>query len=141
MLKYVKSLKTLALTYNQAENGNLTVIEGEKDIPFQIQRIFIVRAPQGAVRGGHAHIICNQFLICTAGKVEVVCRDETDVCKIILDKPNIGILIPSGIWAEQRYIDPSSVLTVLCDRNYEETDYIRNYGEYLKYRTIQSNGK
>jgi len=66
--------------------------------------------------------------------VEVVCTDGTDSAEFELNHPNVGLYIPPGIWAEQRYKTRDAALTVLCDRVYEAEDYIREYSEFLIYR-------
>jgi hypothetical protein len=134
MPNYLNSIKVVSLPYDFAENGDLTVIEGEVHVPFAIARVFVVRGFEGAVRGEHAHKACTQFLTCPYGKVEVLCDDGSEVAIFVLDKPEVGLLLPPGIWAQQTYVVANSVLTVLCDRPYERLDYIRDYGEYKKYR-------
>jgi dTDP-4-dehydrorhamnose 3,5-epimerase-like enzyme len=103
-------------------------------VPFAIARVFVVRAPEGAVRGQHAHKVCAQFLTCPRGSVEVICTDGANSAEFLLNHPNIGLYIPSGIWAEQRYRTKDAALTVLCDRGYEPEDYIREYPDFLSYR-------
>ncbi len=134
MLYSLDAVKLINLPYDFAENGDLTVMEGLNHIPFSIARVFIVRGLAGSVRGEHAHKACVQFMTCPYGVVEVRCDDGSEVATFILDKPETGLLVPLGIWAEQIYIVDNSVLTVLCDRPYERLDYIRNYEDYKEYR-------
>jgi dTDP-4-dehydrorhamnose 3,5-epimerase-like enzyme len=136
MLYSLDEVKLLNLHYDFATNGDLTVMEEFTDIPFSIARVFVVRGFDGSVRGKHAHKACSQFLTCPYGRVEVQCNDGSDVATYILDKPNMGLLIPPSIWAQQTYLIPNSVLTVLCDRPYESQDYIRNFDDFRKYRKI-----
>jgi dTDP-4-dehydrorhamnose 3,5-epimerase-like enzyme len=134
VLYSLDAVKLINLPYDFAKNGDLTVMEGLVHIPFSIARVFIVRGSAGSVRGEHAHKGCSQFMTCPYGIVEVRCDDGSDVATFILDKPEIGLLIPLGIWAQQTYIINNSVLTVLCDKPYEPLDYIRSYEDYKKYR-------
>ena len=113
---------------------DLVVIEGQNQVPFAIARVFVVRAPAGAIRGQHAHKACTQLLTCPIGSVDVLCDDGFETASYILDRPNTGLLIPPSIWAQQTYRAPGSVLTVLCDRPYEAEDYIRDYTEFKAYR-------
>lgn len=129
------------LPFNFAENGDLTVIEGLIHIPFPIARVFVVRGFGGSVRGEHAHKACTQFLTCPYGSVEVLCDDGLKTGHFFLNKPEIGLLVPPGIWAKQTYLETNSVLTVLCDRVYEPLDYIRDYYEYKKYRHAECNAQ
>ena len=94
----------------------------------------MVQGSTGSVRGMHAHKQCTQFLMCTSGAAEVVCDDGDRSMRTVLDSPRAGLLIPSGIWSTQSYIKKNTVLSVLCDQYYQESDYIRNYDEFLRYR-------
>lgn len=130
----ISSVYLVKLPHHFEDNGDLVVMEGFSTVPFAIARVFVVRAPEGAVRGQHAHKACSQFLSSPRGVVEVKCTDGTHTTEFVLDHPNIGLHIPSGIWSEQRYLTKDASLTVLCDRVYEPDDYIRVYDEFLAYR-------
>lgn len=117
------------------DNGDLVVMEGLTHFQFSISRVFTVRAPIGSIRGQHAHKQCQQMLVCTNGSVTVDCDDSESHRSFILNKSNSALIIPPGIWATQKYNKQNSILTVLCDRKYEEEDYIREYSEFLKFKT------
>ena len=119
--------------YFSENSGDLVVLEGGAEVPFSIARVFNVRAPIGSVRGKHAHCECTQLLICTNGTVEVCCNDGSSTSLYVLDKPNLGLLVLPRVWAEQTYLCDDSVLTVLCDKPYDENDYIRDYQDFLEY--------
>ena len=138
LLYSLSAVRLINLRYDFAKNGDLTVMEGFTDGPFSIAGVFVVRGFDGSVRGEHAHKACTQFLTCPYGSVEVLCDDGSEVATFVLDKPNIGLLLPPSIWAQQTYVIANSVLTVLCDRPYESQDYIRNYYDYKKYRKVPS---
>ena len=125
----MKLVKLIELPYLKENNGDLVVVEGNI-IPFNVFRVFTVRASKDSVRGEHAHRHCSQLLICTNGAVEVKCDDSKTTEIYVLDKPNFGLFIPPGIWADQKYIENNTILTVLCDRPFEEADYIRNYDDF-----------
>ena len=125
----MKLVKLIEFPYLKENNGDLVVVEGDI-IPFNVSRVFTVRASKGSVRGEHAHRHCLQLLICTNGAVEVKCDDTRTTEKCVLDKPNFGLFIPPGIWGYQKYREDNTTLTVLCDRPYEEADYIRNYDDF-----------
>jgi len=129
----INSVVLIDLPYFSRDDGDLVVMEPGV-IPFSIARVFSVRADLDAIRGKHAHRQCIQFLTCTSGCVEVVCDDGTQTVTYVLESPSQGLLIPAGIWAQQTYKQENSVLTVLCDRGYEEEDYIRDYAEFSDYR-------
>jgi|TARA_B110001450_G_scaffold218812_1_gene213466 dTDP-4-dehydrorhamnose 3,5-epimerase-like enzyme len=115
-------------------NGSLLVMEGGDVVPFEIARVFLVKADAGAIRGNHAHYECFQLLQCNNGSVSVRCDDGDKSVDFSLGEPNQGLLIPPGIWASQTYNDSNSILVVLCDQPFSETDYMRDYDEYLRYR-------
>lgn len=130
----VDAVKIIKLPHYFEENGDLVVMEGLVNVPFSIARVFVVRAPDGAIRGQHAHRACTQFLTCPREVVEVQCDDGEQTVTYVLDHPNFGLLLPSGIWSQQTFKGHGSALTVLCDRPYEADDYIREYSEFLAYR-------
>lgn len=130
----IESVKEVNLPHHFEDNGDLVVMETNFNIPFVIARVFVVRASDGQIRGHHAHRQCTQFLTCTSGSIKVLCDDGNSKVIYHLDHPSKGLLIPSSIWAEQTYIQPDSVLTVLCDKPYDASDYIRDYVEFLNYR-------
>ena len=126
--------------FEEKKQGTLRVFELEK-VPFQVKRVFtVVNALGGSVRGQHAHKECNQLLCCVAGKVNLLCDDGTNKIEILLDSQGHSILIPNGIWAEQKYITDNSVLIVFCDRGYDESDYIREYSKFLAWTIKQKKG-
>jgi dTDP-4-dehydrorhamnose 3,5-epimerase-like enzyme len=127
----ISQIKVIQLPHHFEENGDLVVMENVSNVPFEIKRVFVVRAPKGAIRGQHAHVKCTQLLTCTAGKIEVQCDDGKDLVKFNLNHPSIALLIPPGIWAQQHYLEENSILTVLCDRVYEVKDYIRDYNKFI----------
>ncbi len=126
--------RLIELAHYFEDNGDLVVMEGESNVPFRIARVFVVRAPAGAVRGQHAHKRCTQFLTCSTGVVEVICGDGVRSSTFVLDRPDVGLLLPPGIWAQQTFRGIGSQLTVLCDRPYEAEDYIRDYAAFLAFR-------
>lgn len=116
-------------------NGTLVVAEALRHVPFPIVRIFAVTAVEaGKQRGHHAHRALTQLLICVSGRIEVTVDDGQDRKVIVLDHLAQALLVPPGIWAEQTYGDSDTVLLVLCDQPYDESDYIRDYDEFLAYR-------
>ena len=124
----MKSVKLIEFPAFKEDNGELSVFEyGNQFVPFSIKRIFNVRSEKGSVRGKHAHRLCSQLLICSNGAIEVLCDDSVDQYVFMLDKPNYGLLVPPGIWAEEKYIEHNSTMTVICDRIYEAEDYISDY--------------
>ena len=117
--------------------GDLSIGEFERTVPFQPRRYFIVHdVPSAETRGEHAHIKCHQFLICVAGAVSVVVDDGIHREEVLLDRPNIGLLIPAGIWGIQYKYTTNGTLLVFASEYYDASDYIRNYDDFLKYRGV-----
>ena len=131
-MKQVKIFGATVIHFKKYEdvNGVLCVYESGQHVPFDIQRVFTVSAKANDTRGDHAHKQCTQLLICVSGKVRVICDDGTAVTQHVLDSMGVGLFVPPGIWAIEEYISNDAVLMVLCDRKYEENDYIRSYEEF-----------
>ncbi len=119
-----------------APGRTLVPIESGADIPFPIARVFTINAKAGVIGGQHAHRRCSQLLICLEGAVEVVSRIDGSgqVRSDRLDRPHQGVLIPPGIWAEQRYLADPTVLMVLCDQGYDADDYVRDFAAFEAFR-------
>lgn len=122
--------KTIRFPRHADKNGVLHVYESGRHVPFDIRRIFTVSAMAGDIRGNHAHKQCTQLLVCTSGTIRVVCDDGLALTTYTLDSPDVGLLVPPGVWAREDYLTDGAVLMVLCDRVYEEQDYIRDYDEF-----------
>lgn len=113
-------------------SGNITPVEHNEDIPFEINRIFyLYDIPGGESRGAHAHKACHQFLVAASGSFEVLLDDGKVKRQVLLNKPDIGLHIPPGIWASEINFSSGAVCLVLASHNYNEADYIRNYADYL----------
>ena len=131
----VGAVKIVGIRNAPDVNGNLGFIEGGRDVPFQIARAFFVYGVHaGDIRGQHAHKHCHQFLICVHGRVEVTCDDGKEKRTFVLDSPLKGLHIPPSIWAEQRYFSSETMLMVLADRLFEESDYLRDRDAFMAFR-------
>jgi hypothetical protein len=118
--------------------GNISVIDGIKNIPFRSARIFyLYDIPAGETRGGHSHKECHQFMVAASGSFEVTLNDGSEKKSFFLNRPFYGLHIPPGIWAHEHNFSAGVICLVLTSDKFEESDYIRNYEEYLK---IKHNG-
>lgn len=112
--------------------GNLSVSEFPDDIPFDPKRYFLVfDVPNQEVRGSHAHKECKQFLVCVKGSVNVMVDDGESRSEVVLDSPDLGVYIPPMVWGTQYRYSDDAVLLVFASHHYDDTDYIRNYQDFL----------
>lgn len=113
--------------------GHLTPIEGGRDIPFDIKRVYyLTRVPENTIRGFHAHRHLEQVLVCMNGEVTISVSTPYEKQLIKLNNPAKGLYIGPMVWREMSDFSPGSVLTVLASEYYNEEDYIRDYEEYYK---------
>lgn len=114
--------------------GNITPVHGNKELPFQINRVFyLYDIPSGEDRGAHAHKECHQFLIAASGSFEVKVDDGITKKTIFLNRPNYGLHIPPGIWAEELNFSSGAICLVFASHKYNENDYLRSYPDFLNY--------
>ncbi|MFZ3337197.1 MAG: FdtA/QdtA family cupin domain-containing protein [Xanthobacteraceae bacterium] len=128
------AVRTIELPRHARSEGEVVVAEGDRSVPFAIARMFTVKAPSGAKRGEHAHRRCSQFMICVHGVIDIGCDDGRSQRIFALDRSNLALMVPPTIWNTVMFRHSDSVLAVLCDRGYEEHDYIRDYAEFLAFR-------
>lgn len=120
--------------------GNLTFIEENKHIPYDIKRVFFLYdVPGGESRGGHALKNCDQFLIAASGSFDVIVDDGIERKTYHLNRSYYGLHIPPLIWREMDNFSSGSVCMVLASEFYSENDYFREYEEYL--RAIKGNNE
>lgn len=132
-LPSVEQVKQIKLPRIDDMRGSLTFGEYEQHLPFVPKRYFVVfEVPALEVRGEHAHKQAHQFLVCLRGSCSVVVDDGKHREEITLNQPDVGIYLPSMIWATQYKFTPDAILLVLASDVYEADDYIRDYDRYLE---------
>lgn len=114
--------------------GKLVIAESGVQLPIEFKRMFLVFGEDNVTRGKHAHKNLTQVFICVSGVCNVACDNGSERQQFALDTAEKALLVPPGIWAEQTYSQPGTTLVVLCDRGYDEDDYIRDYDAFLEYR-------
>ena len=115
------------------ERGNLVVAEGEKDIPFEIKRVFYMYGSDpDIVRGRHANRRSSFVLINVAGTSKVRLDDGFTTKVVALDRPRMGLFIAPMVWKDMYDFSSDSVLLCLSDAHYDDGEYIRNYDEFTK---------
>lgn len=123
-----------SFTPNGDSRGQLIALEELKNIPFDIKRVYYMyETTAGVTRGKHAHKSLEQILICTSGSCKILLDDGKDKEVVELNKPNEGLYISNDIWREMYDFSSDAVLMVLASTYYDESDYIRDYDEFLKY--------
>ena len=131
----IKNIQIIDIPKIEDTRGNLSVIE--KDIiPFSIKRVYyLYDVPSNAYRGGHAHKEQLELLVALSGSFEVVLNDGHKKLKIMLNKPNKGLLIPIGIWRELENFSSGSVCLVLASDEFKESDYIRDFNSFKLFKS------
>lgn len=118
--------------------GNISIVEGLKNLPFEPQRVFyLYDIPAGEARGAHAHKECHQFIIAASGSFEVAMDDGTNKKTVTLNRPFHGLYIPPCIWAHEFNFSSGSVCLVLASHKYDENDYIRDYNLFHKWKFLK----
>ena len=113
------------------DRGALVSLERERNIPFDIRRVYyIFDTKQGVTRGFHAHRKLKQVAIAVKGSCRFILDDGNERVNVILDNPTQGLLINSFVWREMTDFSEDCVLMVLADMEYEESDYIRDYSTF-----------
>jgi dTDP-4-dehydrorhamnose 3,5-epimerase-like enzyme len=114
--------------------GNLTFVEGNKHVPFDIKRVYyLYDVPGGESRAGHAHRSLHEFVIAASGSFDVVLDDGVHRDKFHLDRSYYGLYMPPMIWRELENFSTGSVCLVLASEIYDEADYIRDYGAFIEF--------
>ncbi len=113
--------------------GNLTFIEGNSHVPFDIKRVYyLYDVPGGAERGGHAHKDLQQLIIAMSGSFDVVLDDGREKKRFHLNRSYFGLYVCNMIWRELDNFSSGAVCLVLASNAYSESDYYRDYDEYLQ---------
>ena len=132
--KTVYECSIIELPKNENLAGNLTPVKGGENVPFNINRVFyLYDVPGGEDRGAHAHKECHQFLVAASGSFDVVLNDGMTKRTVTLNRPYYGLHIPPGIWAAEQSFSSGSICLVLASHKYDESDYLRNYKDYLNF--------
>jgi len=114
--------------------GALSFLEGKRDIPFPIRRVYWITETEADLhRGFHAHKLNCQLLYCPYGKIDIILDDGQKRTTITLDEPSKGLLLMPGLWREMVWQQSGSVLCVLASEYYDAQEYIRNYDEFIEY--------
>ena len=127
----INDIRLISLPVVEDSRGNLAFIQ-EEYIPFGFKRVdYLFDVPSTSSRGGHSHIVQNELIISLSGSFEVIVDDGTNKKSFLLNKPNIGLHIPTGLWRELENFSSGAVCLVIAEDVFDEADYIRDYDEFL----------
>ena len=116
------------------ERGQLVSLEEYKDIPFRVKRVyFMYDTTADTIRGKHAHKELEQILVCIHGSCKILLDNGIEKKIVPLEKPYEGLYVANDMWREMFDFSSDAVLLVFASEVYDESDYIRNYDEFLKF--------
>lgn len=122
--------------HHSQRKGDISVVENGKEVPFDVKRIYyLYDVPGGADRGGHAHKELYQLIVAASGAFTVELDDGTEKKAFTLNRPYQGLLVKPGIWRTLTDFSSGSVCLVLASEKYDEKDYIREYDDFINYRS------
>jgi dTDP-4-dehydrorhamnose 3,5-epimerase-like enzyme len=128
----INDCKLINLPIIPDRRGNLSFIEGDTHIPYDIKRVYyLYDVPGGEERGGHAHKESQEFLIAMSGSFDVILNDGFEQKKFHMNRSYYGLYISTMVWRELNNFSSGSVCLVLASTIYDESDYIRDYDEFL----------
>ena len=129
----LKDVMTVSLPKISDPRGNLSFVEQDNHIPFEIKRTYwIYDVPGGENRGGHAFRMNNEFIIALSGSFDVIVDDGKSKKKFTLNRSYYGLYVPAGLWREMENFSTNSLALEFGSAHYDVNDYIRDYDEFLK---------
>ena len=116
------------------KRGNLSFLENNNQIPFEIKRVFwIYDVPGGEKRGGHAYKSQQEVIIALSGSFDVVVNDGVSEQKFNLNRSYYGLYLPAGIWRHIENFSTNSLSLHISNAVFDENDYMRNFSDFLNY--------
>ncbi len=115
--------------------GSITPVEGGKDVPFDIARVYyLYDVPGGESRGGHAHRELEQVIVAALGSFEVEVDDGLRKKNYTLNRSYHGFFLPRLIWRELKNFSSGAICLVMASQPYREEDYLRDYADFIRHR-------
>lgn len=122
--------------HHSDRKGNISVVENGVSVPFNTERVYyLYDIPGGESRGAHAHKELYQLVVAASGSFDVVLDDGMNKKRFTLNRPYYGLFVVPGMWRDLENFSSGSVCLVLASMVYLETDYIRNYDEFIEFKT------
>jgi dTDP-4-dehydrorhamnose 3,5-epimerase-like enzyme len=129
----INDVKFIELPKFLDERGNLSFIEGNNHIPFKIERTYMIYdVPGGEIRGGHAYIKLNEFIVALSGSFDIVLDDGKEKKTYSLNRSYFGLYIPNMIWRSLENFSTNALCMILASEKYDEEDYLRDYDDFQK---------
>lgn len=132
----VNRCRIIKLTsFKDGRDGVLSIAENGKEVPFSVQRVYYIYGLNdgSAIRGKHAHKHNQQVIFCINGSFTLEVDDGTSQQEIVLDSPDKGVYMDTGLWHTMKDFSENCILLILASDLYDEGDYIRDYEEFKKY--------
>lgn len=135
----MKGVELIDIPKMSDHRGNLSVVEQTRHLPFEIKRIFwLYGVPEGKGRAAHAHKEQTQFIVPVSGHFRIVIDNGKEKETFIMNQPNKGLLIRPGNWISLEDFSKDAVCMVVCPEFYNESEYMREYDEFLEF--VMRNG-
>ena len=139
-LSKVYDCSLIELDKHHSPQGNISIVENSRDVPFDINRVYyLYDIPGGESRGGHAHKELRQLIVAVSGSFDVIIDDGRIKRTVTLNRPYLGLLIIPGIWRELNNFSSGAICMVLASTKFDKEDYIRDYSQFLIYKDIVQN--
>lgn len=124
--------------HHSDRKGNISVVENGETLPFDVKRVYyLFDVPGGESRGSHAHKELTQLIIAASGSFKVTLNDGKVKRTFFLNRPYQGLYVKPGIWRDLEDFSSGAVCMVLASEMYQKDDYIRDYDEFIKFRSIE----
>ena len=135
----INDVKVIELPKFLDARGNLSFVEQNKHIPFEIKRTYwIYDVPGGEARGGHAYCENEEFVIALSGAFDVVVDDGENKKTFTLNRSYYGLYVPQGLWRTMENFSTNSLALEFGSKHFDKKDYVREYGDFLK---LKKDGK
>lgn len=133
----IQNCNVLELTKIHNTAGNITIIQNDDILSFDVRRVYyLYDIPGGSERGGHAHKALYQLIVAASGSFDIIIDDGINRNTIQLNRPYFGLLIVPGIWREIVNFSSGAICLVLASEKYQPDDYIRDYTEFIKMKKL-----
>lgn len=133
----IQNCNVLELTKIHNTAGNITIIQNDDILSFDVRRVYyLYDIPGGSERGGHAHKALYQLIVAASGSFDIIIDDGRNRNTIQLNRPYFGLLIVPGIWREIVNFSSGAICLVLASEKYQPDDYIRDYSEFIKMKKL-----